>query len=110
MNKLLLAAIAASMTLSGCAVNLDTKASNFNEASFDLCTTEVQVYSESDDGRIRVICKDGAKFMIQSNEELETLRELNGLFCMTEGLSKYVSTNRSYNFQCAGGEKFSIAK
>ncbi|MEL7293463.1 MAG: hypothetical protein AAGJ67_16275, partial [Pseudomonadota bacterium] len=71
----------------GCASN--TEQDNFREASFELCNTEVDIYSVSDDGRVRIVCSDGSKFALTSEDTLETMRDINIDYCDGEGLGKF---------------------
>lgn len=59
MNHIGLFALTAAALLAGCSSN--TQQDNYREASFELCNTEVNIYSVSDDGQVRIVCADGAK-------------------------------------------------
>ncbi|MEK6214490.1 MAG: hypothetical protein N2B00_10405, partial [Vibrio fluvialis] len=87
MKKLSLLAMLAVAVASGCSSN--TTQDNFREASFELCNTEVNIYSVSDDGKVRIVCADGAKFALQSENTLETMRQINIDYCDGEGLGKF---------------------
>lgn len=108
MNKLSLLAMVAVATASGCASN--TTQDNYREASFELCNTEVDIYSLSDDGRVRIVCADGAKFALQSESTLETMRDINIDYCDGEGLGKFSESSNYFLFKCKSGTLLSIAK
>ncbi|MEH0687680.1 hypothetical protein H4F05_15355 [Vibrio cholerae] len=103
-----MAAIAVVTITSGCASN--TKQDNFREASFELCNTEVDLYSVSDDGRVRIICSDGSKFALDSENTLETMRDINIDYCDGEGLGKFSESSKYYSFKCKSGTLLSISK
>ncbi|CAH8192059.1 MULTISPECIES: hypothetical protein [Vibrio] len=102
-----LALIAAALT-AGCASN--TQQDNYREASFELCNTEVSIYSVSDDGRVRIVCADGSKFALNSEKTLDTMRNINIEYCDGEGLGKFNESTKYYSFQCKSGTLLSIAK
>lgn len=108
MKKLGLVAIALTAVVSGCASN--TKQDNFREASFELCNTEVDLYSVSDDGRVRIVCSDGSKFALTSEKTLETMRDINIDYCDGEGLGKFSESRKYYSFKCKSGTLLSISK
>ncbi len=54
MKRLGLLAVFAATLTAGCASN--TQQDNFREASFELCNTEVDIYSVSHDERVRIVC------------------------------------------------------
>ncbi|WP_165310575.1 hypothetical protein [Vibrio ziniensis] len=99
----LVAAIAA-----GCSSN--TQTDNYREASFELCNTEVDVYSVGDDGQVRIVCSDGSKFALASEDTLEVMREINIEYCDGEGLGKFTESNKYYMFKCKSGTLISMAK
>lgn len=92
----------------GCASN--TQQDNYREASFELCNTEVNIYSVSDDGRVRIVCADGSKFALNSEKTLDTMRNINIEYCDGEGLGKFNESTKYYSFQCKSGTLLSIAK
>lgn len=92
----------------GCSSN--SKTDNFREASFELCNTEVDVYSVSDDGKVRIVCSDGSKFALASEDTLETMREINIEYCDGAGLGKFTESNKYYMFKCKAGALISMAK
>ncbi|WP_070968589.1 hypothetical protein [Vibrio sonorensis] len=108
MNKLGFIAVALSVLAAGCASN--TKQDNYREASFELCNTEVDIYSVSDDGRVRIVCSDGSKFALNSEETLETMRDINIDYCDGEGLGKFNESRKYYSFKCKSGTLLSISK
>ncbi|MCW8332632.1 hypothetical protein [Vibrio paucivorans] len=108
MNKLGLMALVAATFAAGCASN--TQQDNFREASFELCNTEVDIYSVSDDGRVRIVCSDGSKFALTSEKTLETMRDINIDYCDGEGLGKFNESRKYYSFKCKSGTLLSIAK
>lgn len=87
-----------------------TQQDNYLDASFELCNTEVDVYSVSDDGRVRIICVDNSKFTMDSEETLEIMRDINIDYCTGEGLAKFHESSRYYSFQCKSGTMLSINK
>ncbi len=107
MKYFTLAAITA-LVLSGCASN--TQEDNYLDASFELCNTEVKVFSTSDDGKIRIICADESKFALDSAKTLDVMRDLNATYCSGEGLGKFNESRRYYSFQCKSGSLISINK
>ncbi|UPQ88599.1 hypothetical protein [Vibrio sinaloensis] len=92
----------------GCASN--TEQDNFREASFELCNTEVDIYSVSDDGRVRIVCSDGSKFALTSEDTLETMRDINIDYCDGEGLGKFNESSKYYSFRCKSGTLLSLPK
>lgn len=108
MKKLGFIAIALATLSVGCASN--TQQDNFREASFELCNTEVDIYSVSDDGRVRIVCSDGSKFALTSEDTLETMRDINIDYCDGEGLGKFNESRKYYSFKCKSGTLLSIAK
>ncbi|CAK1786738.1 MULTISPECIES: hypothetical protein [Vibrio] len=103
----LLAVIAAAFT-AGCASN--TQQDNFREASFELCNTEVDIYSVSHDERVRIVCSDGSKFALKSEDTLEVMRDINIDYCDGEGLGKFSESRHYYSFKCKSGTLLSIKK
>ncbi|ASU21797.1 hypothetical protein CCZ37_03975 [Vibrio qinghaiensis] len=101
-------ALAAATLMTGCASN--TQQDNYREASFELCNTEVNIYSVSDDGRVRIVCADGSKFALNSEKTLDTMRNINIEYCDGEGLGKFNESTKYYSFQCKSGTLLSIAK
>ena len=108
MKRLGFIAIALSTLAAGCSSN--TQQDNFREASFELCNTEVELYSVSDDGRVRISCSDGSKFALDSEETLETMRDINIDYCDGEGLGKFSESRKYYSFKCKSGTLLSITK
>jgi hypothetical protein len=108
MKKLSLLGVCA-IILAGCSTS-NTQQDNYTDASFELCNTEVDVYSVSDDGRVRIICADGSKFTMDSEETLEIMRDINIDYCTGEGLSKFNESKRYYSFKCKSGTTLSINK
>ncbi|MCG3727935.1 hypothetical protein [Vibrio cincinnatiensis] len=108
MNKVGFLALLAVAVTAGCSSN--TQQDNFREASFELCNTEVNIYSVSDDGRVRIVCADGSKFALQSEQTLNTMRDINIDYCDGEGLGKFSESNKYYLFQCKSGTLLSISK
>lgn len=106
MTLLTLAAAASLMT----ACSSNTQQDNYREASFELCSTEVSIYSVSDDGRVRIVCSDGSKFALTNEDTLETMRDINIDYCDGEGLGKFTESNKYYAFKCKSGTLLSIAK
>jgi len=101
-------AVALATLLAGCASN--TQQDNFREASFELCNTEVDLYSVSDDGRVRIVCADGSKLALTTEATLETMRDINIDYCDGEGLGKFNESRKYYSFKCKSGTLLSIAK
>ncbi len=97
------------LLMMGCSAS-NTQQDNYMDASFELCNTEVDVYSVSDDGRVRIICADGSKFTMDSEETLEIMRDINIDYCTGEGLSKFNESRRYYSFKCKSGTTLSINK
>ncbi|MGF1907971.1 hypothetical protein L4C38_00790 [Vibrio kasasachensis] len=108
MEKLALLAISASTLLLGC--SSPSQQDNYREASFELCNTEVDIYSVSDDGRVRILCSDGSKFALTQQNTLETMRDINIDYCDGEGLGKFSESSRYYSFKCKSGTLLSIYK
>ncbi|MGF1695022.1 hypothetical protein L4D20_22035 [Vibrio kyushuensis] len=108
MNRFGLLALVIAAVTAGCASN--TKQDNFREASFELCNTEVDIYSVSDDGRVRIVCSDGSKFALTSEKTLEVMRDINIDYCDGEGLGKFNESRKYYSFQCKSGTLLSISK
>ena len=105
----ILPALCASVLLIGCSAS-NTKHDNYMEASFELCNTEVKLYSISDDDRVRIVCADGAKFAMQSEDTLEVMRDININYCQGEGLGKFNESNTYYSFKCKSGTLLSVPK
>ncbi|NOH81377.1 hypothetical protein F0231_16650 [Vibrio sp. RE86] len=108
MKKIGLVAIALATLTAGCASN--TKQDNFREASFELCNTDVSLYSVSDDERVRIVCADGSKFSLNSEETLATMRDINFDYCDGEGLGKFSESRKYYSFKCKSGTLISLPK
>lgn len=108
MNRIGLFTLVASALLAGCASN--TQEDNYREASFELCNTEVSVYSVSDDGRVRIICSDGSKFALNNESTLATMKYINIEYCDGEGLGKFNESRKYYSFKCKSGTLLSISK
>ncbi len=96
------------LTLSACSSN--TKQDNYREASFELCNTEVKIYSLSNDGRVGIVCADGSKFALESEETLEVMRTINLDYCDGEGLGKFSESDNYYLFKCKSGTAINLAK
>ncbi len=110
MNKIgIVTAAICVLAIAGCAKST-TKPDNYQQASFELCNTDVKLYSVSDDGRVRIICADGSKFALNSQKTLQTMRNINIDYCNGEGLGKFNETRNYYSFQCKSGALLSIAK
>ena len=56
------------ITLSGC--SSPTQEDSYLDASFQLCNTEVKVFSTSDDGKVRIVCADGSKFAMDNAKDI----------------------------------------
>ena len=95
--------------LSGCSSD-NTVRDNFYDASFELCGTEVKVYSVDDDGQTRIVCADDSKFMLDGEETLKAMSEINMTYCTGEGLAQFNEADDRYFFKCKSGEKMSITK
>lgn len=108
MDKRLLLAVSASVILAACSTT--EQQDNFQEASFELCNSEVDIYSLSDDGRVRILCSDGSKFALNTENTLDTMRDINIDYCGGEGLGKFNESTRYYSFKCKSGTLLSIAK
>ncbi|MGL6261040.1 hypothetical protein [Vibrio sp. WXL103] len=106
--KLYFAACAFALLSQGCTTN--TKQDNYREASFELCNTEVDLYSVSDDGRVRIICSDSSKFALNNEDTLETMRDINIDYCHGEGLGQFSESRIYYSFRCKSGTLLSIPK
>ncbi|MCJ2375738.1 hypothetical protein LNL84_02720 [Vibrio sp. ZSDZ34] len=98
----------ASFVIAGCAQN--TQQDNYLEASFELCNTEVNLYSVSDDGRVRIVCKDGSKFALSSEKTLDIMRDINIDYCNGEGLGQFNESRKYYSFKCKSGTLLNINK
>ncbi len=108
MKKLGLLAVFAATLMAGCASN--TQQDNFREASFELCNTEVDIYSVSHDERVRIVCSDGSKFALNNEDTLEVMRDINIDYCDGEGLGKSNESRHYYSFKCKSGTLLSIRK
>lgn len=108
MKKISLACVFA-LVLAGCS-GAPKQQDNYQDASFELCNTEVKVYSVSDDGRVRIICSDGSKFQLNNEKTLDIMRDINVDYCTGEGLGKFNETSRYYTFQCKSGALININK
>ncbi len=100
--------MAVSALLTGCASN--EQRDNYQEASFELCNTDVKIYSVSDDGQVRIVCADQSKFSLASESTLETMRDINVNYCSGEGLGQFNETRKYYMFKCKSGTLISISK
>ncbi len=107
--KLFAVTALSALTLFGCG-SAPTQQDHYMDASFELCNTEVDIYSISDNGRVRIVCDDGSKFSLRSEATLETMRDINADYCSGEGLSKFNESQRYYQFRCKSGETISINK
>ncbi|MFV0576311.1 MAG: hypothetical protein ACK5NC_13000 [Vibrio sp.] len=96
------------LALAGC--SSQSQEDNYMDASFELCNTEVKVYSTSDDGKVRIVCADGSKFALDNAKTLDTMRDLNANYCSGEGLGQFNETNKYYMFKCKSGSLISINK
>jgi hypothetical protein len=94
--------------IAGCAQN--TQQDNYLEASFELCNTEVNLYSVSDDGRVRIVCKDDSKFALNSEKTLDIMRDINIDYCNGEGLGQFSESRKYYSFRCKSGTLLNINK
>ncbi len=103
-----LGVLSASILLAGCATN--TKEDNYREASFELCNTEVKIYSLDNDGRVRIVCSDGSKFALKQESTLDVMRNINIEYCDGEGLGKFSETDTYYLFKCKSGQALMITK
>ncbi|MDN3701180.1 hypothetical protein ACFFUO_13935 [Vibrio artabrorum] len=108
MKRLGILAVIAATFMAGCASN--TQQDNFREASFELCNTEVDIYSVSQDERVRIVCSDGSKFALNSEDTLEVMRDINIDYCDGEGLGKFNESRNYYSFKCKSGTLLSIKK
>ncbi|EGQ8387982.1 hypothetical protein O1D24_000570 [Vibrio cholerae] len=108
MNHIGLFALTAAALLAGCSSN--TQQDNYREASFELCNTEVDIYSVSDDGQVRIVCADGAKFALKTEKTLDIMRDINVDYCDGEGLGKFTESNKYYMFKCKSGTMISVSK
>ncbi|RQW62452.1 hypothetical protein [Vibrio viridaestus] len=100
--------ISLSVILAGCSSN--TKEDNYREASFELCNTDVKIYSLDDDGRVRIVCADGSKFALKQESTLDVMRDINIEYCDGEGLGKFTESDKYYLFKCKSGTTLSITK
>lgn len=104
----ILGLVALSITLAGCSSN--SKEDNYREASFELCNTEVKIYSLDNEGRVRIVCADGSKFALKSEATLDVMRDINIDYCDGEGLGKFTESDNYYLFKCKSGSSLSISK
>jgi hypothetical protein len=104
----LLGSVMLALTLSACSSN--TTQDNFREASFELCNTEVKIYSLDDGGRVRIVCADGSKFALKSEKTLDVMRNINLDYCDGEGLGKFSESEKYYLFKCKSGAAINLAK
>lgn len=108
MNKIGFLALITSALLAGCSSN--SQQDNYREASFELCNTEVDIYSVSEDGRVRIVCSDGSKFALKDEKTLEVMKDINVEYCDGEGLGKFNESRKYYTFKCKSGTLLSISK
>ncbi|EKO3439444.1 hypothetical protein NTE19_003336 [Vibrio fluvialis] len=108
MDKLSWLSVGLVTVLAGCSGSDQRDA--YLDASFELCNTDVKVYSTSDDERVRIVCADGSKFALDNKDTLAVMRDINLDYCDGEGLSKFNETSRYYSFQCKSGSLLSITK
>ena len=101
MEKLPLLAAINCLILVACTSS--TQQDNFRQASFELCNAEVDIYSLSDDGRVRILCSDGSKFALNNENTLTTMRDINIDYCDGEGLGKFNESAKYYSFRCKSG-------
>jgi len=94
--------------LSGCSAG--QQRDNYIEVSYELCGTNVKIYSVSDDGRLRVVCQDGGNFALSSAKSLKKMQDINLDYCDGQGLGKFSETTSRYLFQCKSGSLLSINK
>ncbi|KII80433.1 hypothetical protein [Vibrio renipiscarius] len=108
MDKRLLLSLSACLVLTAC--SSAPKHAHYQEASFELCNAAVDIYSQSDDGRVRILCSDGSKFALNTESTLDTMRDINIDYCHGEGLGKFNESSSYYSFKCKSGTLLSIAK
>jgi len=108
MEKSILLSLGICTLLLGC--SSASQQDHYREASFELCNTEVDIYSVSDDGRVRILCSDGSKFALTTENTLATMRDINIDYCDGEGLGKFNESSKYYSFKCKSGTLLSIAK
>lgn len=101
-------AIITAMLLAGC--SSVTQRDQYMNAAFELCNIEVKVYAQSDDGRTRIICKDGSKFALRKPDTLEYMRDINMDYCLGGGLGFFTESDRYVMFKCKSGELISLNK
>ena len=102
MKVLILLAVA--ITSAGCASNNN----RYLDSSFELCQDGIDVYSVSDDGKTRIACTDGSRFIISDQDEFDHMREINATYCGMSGLFRFHSSNGQYTFSCKSGERISV--
>ncbi|OEF23909.1 hypothetical protein [Vibrio rumoiensis] len=96
------------ITLAGC--SSPTQEDNYLDASFQLCNTDVKIFSTSDDGKVRIVCADGSKFAMDNAKTLDTMQDLNASYCSGGGLGQFNESSRYYMFKCKSGSMISINK
>ncbi len=97
------------LLLAGCAAK-PTQQDNYHEASFELCNTKVELYSVSDDGRVRIICADGSKFGLQGEDTIRVMQNINFDYCDGAGLGHFNESSNRYRFKCKDGALMSVNK
>ena len=102
MKKLMILAMIASITACSSGGN------RYLDVTSELCPDGVDSYSVSDDNRTRLSCKSGEGFIIDSDDELDVMRDINSTFCKFSGLSRFHSSNDYYTFTCKSGERINL--
>ncbi|MGF1681695.1 hypothetical protein [Photobacterium minamisatsumaniensis] len=96
--------------IAGCSKSVDERADDYTEASFTLCGSNVQSYSEGDDGKIRILCENESYFLVKDQNSLAYMHELNGAYCKGKGFSAFHERSNYYTFTCEGERNFNIPK
>ncbi|PSW09997.1 hypothetical protein C9I98_25425 [Photobacterium sanctipauli] len=102
--------ITTAVITTGCSKSVDERADEYTEASFTLCGSKVQSYSQGDDGKIRILCENDSYFLVKDQASLAYMHELNGAYCKGKGFSAFHERSRYFTFTCEGDRNFNIPK
>jgi len=98
------------LALAGCSASIDERANDFVDVSYSLCGAKVKAFSQSDDGKIRVVCENDSYFSVNNQQTLTVMNEINGAYCHGRGFSHFNERSDFYTFTCMNDKNFNIPK
>ncbi|AUR83102.1 membrane lipoprotein [Vibrio phage 1.031.O._10N.261.46.F8] len=110
MKKLItLLAVAATVATTGCTSRLQQQEDTYFDAISIVCASGVKSYSTSDDGVIRIQCKDSGKVWVQSAATFEVIQNTEIVYCESN-IHSFFERDKYYLLVCEDGNRVRLNK